>query len=304
MKKVLLTLCILTLGLGMVIEDAEARRMGGGRSFGMQRNNTATPQRQATPPTAAPQQNAATPGRQQAAPGAPAATPKRSGWMGPIAGLAAGLGLAALASYLGFGEGLANFMMIALLAIVAVVVFRLIFRKAAPQQSAPLQYAGAGTPNTADAPPPSHFSGGSFTAPEAGTPEAATSSGSPIPADFDVPGFLRVAKVNFVRLQAAHDAGNLEDIREFTSPEVFAEIKLDMGERPQGSTQQTDVVTLEAELLGLETEENRYIASVRFHGMIREESESAAQPFNEIWHLTKPVSGNQGWTIAGIQQVQ
>lgn len=302
MKKVLLTLCILTLGLGMVIEDAEAKRMGGGRSFGMQRNNTATPQRQATPPTAAPQQNAATPGRQQAAPGAAAATPKRSGWMGPIAGLAAGLGLAALASHLGFGEGLANFMMIALLAIVAVVVFRLIFRKAAPpQQSAPLQYAGAGAPNTGDAPPPNNFSGGSFAAPEASASEATPSS---IPADFDVPGFLRIAKVNFVRLQAANDAGNLEDIREFTSPEVFAEIKLDVGERPQGSIQQTDVVTLEAELLSLETEENRYIASVRFHGMIREKSESAAQPFDEIWHLTKPVSGNLGWTIAGIQQVQ
>lgn len=303
MKKVLLTLCILTLGLGMVIEDAEARRMGGGRSFGMQRNNTVTPQRQATPPTAAPQQNAATPGRQQAAPGAAAATPKRSGWMGPIAGLAAGLGLAALASYLGFGEGLANFMMIALLVIVAVVVFRLIFRKAAPQKSTPLQYAGAGSPNTVDTPPPNNFSGGSFAAPDSNAPEANASNAS-IPADFDVPGFLRVAKVNFVRLQAAHDAGNLEDIREFTSPEVFAEIKLDMAERQQGSVQQTDVVTLEAELLSLETEENRYIASVRFHGMIREESESAALPFDEIWHLTKPVSGNLGWTIAGIQQVQ
>jgi predicted lipid-binding transport protein (Tim44 family) len=84
---------------------------------------------------------------------------------------------------------------------------------------------------------------------------------------------------------------------------VFAEIKLQLDERGRGA-QQTDVVQLDAELLGLETEEARHVASVRFHGLIREEADGQPAPFNEIWHLTKPKDGSSGWVIAGIQQVQ
>ena len=123
-----------------------------------------------------------------------------------------------------------------------------------------------------------------------------------IPAGFDSEGFLRIAKVNFVRLQAANDAKNMDDIREFVAPEMFAEIKMEMAER--GNTpQQTDVVTLNAELLEVVTEGNRHVASVHFSGMIREVAGTAATPFNEVWNLSKPVSGDKGWLISGIQQL-
>lgn len=297
MRKFLLVLSVVTLSLGLTIADAEAKRLGGGKSLGMQRESAT--QRAATPPEAP--RNATAPAAAPA-PAAAGAAPKRN-WLGPVAGLAAGLGLAALASHFGFGEELANFLMIALLAMAAIFVVRLLMRRSKPAPAAePLRYAGAGSASAGNS------VGGipaaqRFDAPlGAGTAAPATQLAPAIPADFDVDGFLRVAKLNFVRLQAANDTGNIADLREFLSPELFAETKLEIEER-HGAQQQTDVVTLEARLLEVVTENDRHIASVRFSGMIREEADGAAQPFDEVWNLSKPVSGERGWSVAGIQQL-
>jgi predicted lipid-binding transport protein (Tim44 family) len=288
MKRLLIAGFLAVVALGLAVGDAEAARLGGGRSVGMQRQSVApkpvAPAQQATP--AAPTAPAAT----------PAAAPKRN-WLGPIAGLAAGLGIAALLSHFGMGEGMANILMIALLVMAAVFVFKLLMRRnAAPgvtRDNEPLQYAGnvnpAGTATPLAAAP---FGGAAAIA----TPAAR------VPAGFDREGFLRVAKVNFVRLQAANDAGNMDDVREFVGPELFAEIKMQMDERGK-APQQTDVVTLNAELLEVTTEGNRHIASVHFSGMIREAAGAAATPFDEVWNLSKPTEGGQGWIVAGIQQV-
>jgi len=295
-KRFLVALAVCAFSFGLMVEDAEARRFGGGRSMGMQRQ--ATPQKAAPAPT-----NTASPA---------AAAPKRN-WMGPLAGLAAGLGIAALLSHFGLGEGMANLVMIALLAMAAFFVFKLLLRRKAASATGsgqrPLGYAGAG--GTA-AEPAQRFDARQELAGSAGGGQPGQSFGAVeklsaqtpahIPADFDVEGFLRVAKLNFVRLQAANDAGNMEDIREFVSPEVFAEIKLQMGERHE-ATQQTDVVTVDAELLEVVTEGTRHIASVRMNGMIREEADTAAVAFDEVWNLSKPVDGSGGWVVAGIQQV-
>lgn len=122
-----------------------------------------------------------------------------------------------------------------------------------------------------------------------------------VPTDFDTQGFLRHAKTYFIRLQAAWDKADQQDIRSFTTPEMFAEIKMQIQER--GATgNHTDVVTLDAELLGIETVADEYLASVRFTGMIRESEHATAEPFTEIWNLSKPVTGDTGWLLAGIQQ--
>ena len=221
--------------------------------------------------------------------------------MGPLAGLAAGIGLAALASHLGFGEELASFMMIALLVVGALVLWRMFARRksAAPQQG--MQYAGAAAGRPAYAPPQAQ----PFDAPAAGSAAAtaATSAPAHVPADFDVAGFLRQAKLNFVRLQAANDAGDVEDIRSFTTPEVFAEIRMQIQERGS-EPQSTDVVQVEAVLLDVSTEDTQYVASVRFYGLIREQADASPESFDEVWHLSKPVSGDRGWLIAGIQQME
>jgi predicted lipid-binding transport protein (Tim44 family) len=293
MKKLLSLLAVvLTLGLTTVAMDAEAKRMGGGKSLGMQR--------QASPPVKAPD---ATPNAAPAAGAAAgaAAAPKRN-WMGPLAGLAAGLGLAALASHLGFGEGFANMLMIGLLVMVAFAAFRFFMAKRAASQGGGMAYAGAGAGqgnpgNTFRMP---STSGGS--APVAGgSMIGANLQGAQprIPADFDVAAFERNAKVNYIRLQAANDTGNLDDIRQFTSPEMFAELQMDIRDR-NGATQHTDVMSLNAQVLEVAEEGVMYVVSVRFTGELREEG--VVGPLDEIWHLTKPRQGNGGWTLAGIQQ--
>lgn len=284
MKKLLMAVFMSFVALGLSVGDAEARRLGGGKSVGMQR--------QAAPAPTAPAQQA-TPAKPTSPAAAPATAPKRN-WLGPIAGLAAGLGLAALFSHLGLGEGMANVVMIALLVMAALFLFRMLFRRNASGAQAanpPMQYAGMG--GQAPVAPSAELAGGGA---------APVATGARIPADFDVDAFVRVAKLNFVRMQAANDSGNVDDIREFTSPEVFAEIRLQLDERGSAS-QQTDVVRLDAELLEVVTEGNQHIASVRFSGLIREEADAQAAPFVEVWNLAKPVSGDKGWVVAGIQQL-
>lgn len=298
MKRWLLALSLALCSLALLPSVADAKRLGGGGSSGMQRSLPARSTPDSLP--AKPAQNAAAPAPATPAAPAAAAAPKRS-WMGPIAGLAAGLGLAALASHFGFGGELANIMMIALLAMVAVVVVRLLMRRFAsngPARSG-MQLAGAGAPlpsggtgwNNAPAQPAASSSLAS-----------AGASSAPVSADFDAAGFERIAKMIFIRMQAANDSADLNDLRAFTTPELFASIRLDLQERGN-APQQTDVVQIDAEVLDVAQESERQIVSVRFHGLVRELRDSGATPFDEVWHLVRPRDGSREWAIAGIQQM-
>ena len=153
---------------------------------------------------------------------------------------------------------------------------------------------GSGAPAPASCAP----AGGADAAAATAAPVFAAAS---VPAGFDTAAFERIAKMIFIRLQAANDAGDLNDLRTFTTPELFAVVKLELQERGT-ATQQTDVVRVDAQVLEVASEADRQIVSVRFHGLIREESEGVAQPFDEIWHLVKPADGSREWAIAGIQQ--
>ncbi len=303
MKKFLsLIAVVLTLGISTLALDAEAaKRMGGGKSMGTQRN--ASPDK--APGTTAAQAPAAA---AAAAPAAAAAS-KRS-WMGPLAGLAAGLGLAALASHLGFGDELASMVMFGLLAfgIMAAVGFFMRKRAQARQGGAAnqdgLAYAGANPQGDASAQPSQAYK---VAMPAGGSMIGSALGGSPatagtLPADFDAAGFERNAKVNFIRLQAANDAGNVEDIRQFTTPEMFAELKMALAERGT-ATQKTDVVSIEAKVIDVEEDADRYVVSVRFDGVLRDDSGSADESFSEVWHLTKSRQANSGWLLSGIQQI-
>ncbi len=298
---VLLTAASFTLML--IAPDADARRLSGGRSFGKQSSSAS-------------QQQAAPPARQAAT--APASTPPAAAqpagnrWMGPLTGLAAGLGIAALMSHLGLGEAMAqllgNALLIGLAVMAGMFVWRMLRRSTPALAGArPLQ------PGFATATPQTAHSGqmsvlgtplpGSSVAPLTTPAVSAADSSWGVPADFDTAGFLRVAKVQFIRMQAASDEKNLADIREFTTPEVFAEIKLQLDE-DQGKGGKTDIMDLDAALLGIETGSTEYLASVRFSGSLREEGQDSPAPFMEVWNLSKPVKGRGGWLLAGIQQVQ
>jgi predicted lipid-binding transport protein (Tim44 family) len=300
------------LAVTFVSETADAKRLGGGRPAGMQR---AAPDK---PAQATPAPNNAQ-GTQSAAPNAPttpaagaapatagaaaAAAPKRS-WLGPVAGLAAGLGLAALFSHLGLGDELASFMMLMLLAVVAIVVIRFLMRRFA-SNSAPARPAMAGAAAGGGSSPiawqPAARTGAALAATPATNGAATLAAPAALPADFDAAAFQRIAKMIFIRLQAANDSSDVNDLRAFTTPELFASLRLDLQERG-GVAQQTDVVRLDAELLDYAQENNQQIVSVRFHGLIREESNGGAAPFDEVWHLVKPTDGSREWAIAGIAQ--
>ncbi len=271
MKSFLLALFTVFITFALVTPDAEARRMGGGRSSGMQRQ--ATPQQAPRQPTAAPN-----------------AAPQKRSWMGPLAGLAAGLGLAALASHFGFGEEMANMLMLALLALVVFMAVRWFMnRNRRPQ---PMQYAAngpmGGAMNRFDPQPEAMAGGSASTAAPAAT----------LPAGFDHEAFVRLAKITFIRMQAAHDAGNLNDLRDFLSPEMFAEVQLDIEGR-HNTASQTDVLNLEAEVADWAEEGRRQVVSVRYSGQLREDG--AETPLNEVWHLVRE-DGAERWVVAGIQQ--
>lgn len=284
MKRLLLAVSAFFLTAVFVVEDAEARRFGGGRSVGTQRQ--ALPQKPAQPPAA-----------QQAAPAQPAAAAaaqKSSPWKGALLGLAAGLGLAWL-----LGDHLGSIMMAVLLGLAAVVVVSLIARAfTKPRaQSAPggLQYAGLGN-ETVAAPPPSQAAGG------VAVPSFQSQFTPKVPANFNADAFLREAKKSFLALQVANDRGDVGGIRELVTDEMYTHLKQDLDERG-GARQHTDVVTLDASLLELVTESGMHWASIRFSGLIREEEGQAPQQFEEIWSLQKPEAGDAGWMLAGIQQV-
>ena len=298
MKKLLSVLAVV-LGLGMATMSAPeaeaAKRMGAGKSMGTQRQ--ASPDK----PAAAPTQNAAA----GAAPAA-AAKPNRS-WMGPLAGIAAGLGLAALASHFGFGEELASIMMFALLAMVVMAAAAYFMRKRMANKLAPLGAGASGGVNPFQAGNQAQASTPAYKVEHAPVGGSMIGSGlgasaSSIPADFDTAAFERNAKVNFIRLQAANDAGNLEDIRAFTTPQMFAELKMDLSERGS-EPQKYEVNQIDARVLEVETQADSYVVSVRFTGTMHDSVSKTTDGFDEIWHLTKPRQGEGGWLLSGIQQM-
>jgi predicted lipid-binding transport protein (Tim44 family) len=279
---------------------ADAARIGGGRSFGMQRS--IAPPAPRTAPSAGTMSGPAANPVMPAKPGATAAQPagaaaaagaQRSGmsrFLGPIAGLAAGLGLAALFSHLGLSEGLGSLLLVGLLIFAAVALLRAFAARRAP---AP-QYAGNASPARSP-----------YDTRREPVMGAAWGSGNAVqdnryPPGFEPAPFVAQAKQQFRRLQAAYDRGDRSLLADVTTPEMQAEIMRDLEERR--AVGPTEVITLDADVVEVVQEGDRYVASVRFYGTLREDGQPTTQPFDEMWHLVKPADGSSGWLLAGIQQ--
>lgn len=310
MKKYLLIMMLAFGALSMVATEVAAKRMGGGGSFGRQSQGVSR-QAPSQSSQAASQARPATP----AAAPAPGVTPPKpaSPWRGMLGGALLGLGLGAMLSHFGLGGAMASMistlLMVGLLAAAAFFIYRM-FKRKTDDGSKP-GYAGGYDAGSADSNSRNYTPEiGSRIEPVAqpaalqSVPLASGAAAAPfgVPADFDVPGFLRNSKTYFIRLQAAWDKADINDIREFTSSEMFAELRLQIQERG-ASANVTDVVKLDAELMGVETVGGDYLASVKFSGMIKESENAPAEPFAEAWNLSKPTSGQGGWILAGIQQL-
>jgi predicted lipid-binding transport protein (Tim44 family) len=323
---------VLVAMLAFAHVDADARRMGGGKSMGQQSGNVT--QRQATP-AQAPGNNATAPAQAQrpAAPAAAAAAPKKP-WGAMLGGLAAGLGLAWLAHSLGLGEAFANMLLIglAIMAVLAIVGFVMRRKSAAAQQPAQSPFAFQGAGNTAPQAPVSAPVAPQYNPEKVGNdasarpweqdaaPVAAAAGGSMIgaglagsqnwgvPEGFDANGFLEAAKRNFVTLQSAWDRSDINTLRSMMTDDMLSEVKGQLQDREQHregvQPNQTDVVMLEAQLLGIEDLGHAYMASVEFSGMIREEAHAGPSPFREVWNMSKPKDGSSGWLVSGLQALQ
>ncbi|MDW8468175.1 MAG: Tim44-like domain-containing protein [Burkholderiales bacterium] len=298
MKRTVLGILVAATSAAFLVAEAEAKRLGGGRSVGAQRSVTAAP------PAAAPAKPA-----QQAQPAAPtqahAAAPAAQGpvaqpqgasglarWMPVLGGLALGGALGWLLGANGLAGLAVGILLVGLIIVAVAFALRALLRRAPAAQ--PVQYAGLGA-ETVVAPPPSQMT-------DREPLSAAAAARTNVPADFDVAAFLRNARFNFMRLQAANDEGDLDELREFTTPELFEALRRDIEARG-GARQRTDITALHAELLEVGTEGDRHWASVRFSGMVREAPGAAAEGFEEVWNLVKPADGSSGWLLAGIQQM-
>jgi len=304
------------LTLAAVTFDAEAARIGKGSSAGRQSTNVTT-QKSAQPAAASSTttQRAAAPAAATAGTAAAGAAAKTgaSRWLGPLAGIAAGLGIAALLSHLGLGGALADFLVIALIA--GAVIFGVMFimrRMRGPQPAA--QGAGAGSPNAntmwreSSQPAPDAQQApvalpasatGSMSAAGFGSDAPAPDQNWFIPVDFGTQRFLSEAKKQFVSIQKVWDSGNISEMRNFLTDDLMKELQAQLSGRIEEN--HTEVVLLNAELLGIEKVSDGHLASVRFSGMLREQAGAEAFRFEEVWNLFKPEQG--GWLLAGIQQV-
>ena len=326
---------VLAVTLTLAGTAADAKRLGGGSSFGKQSPNVT--QRQAPAGNSAATNSAAKPATPAATP-APVA-PKRP-WGAMLGGLAAGLGLAWLASSLGLGGAFSQIIMFALLALVVMVVIGFIMRKlkggatnapgATPSQR-PFAFQGAGGAANATTPKnysPEHVGNDSSARPwerspmafDANKQDGAASAGGSqigsalggsqawgIPAGFDAEGFLKACKANFVTLQDAWDRSDIQNLRAMMTDDMLEQIKAQLADREShtgGVANKTAVVMLDAQLLGIEEMSDVYMASVEFSGMIREDASAGASPFREVWSMTKPRSGGSGWLVAGVQALQ
>lgn len=317
-------LVVSTVAMVTVTTDAEARRFGGGRSFGSQSGNVMKQRPAVKPPAASSNaQRSATAPSSSAASGAAANTAARSGmsrFMGPLAGIAAGLGLGWLLSQLGLSGAFLEMMSSMLL--IALVIFAIMFlvRRLRRGSMTPAhQNSGASAttfsrdnwqsqvPNASpQARPPFGTSAGADVAEAQG--QAAATSGPEqevdkswfIPADFDTPAFLTNAKEQFRTIQRLWDSGAVDQLSDFLTDDLIAEFKPQILAR-EGRPQKTEVLLLNAELLGIEQVAGGYLASVRYSGMLRESENPEAFRFEEVWNLYK--ADNAGWLLAGIQQM-
>ena len=330
MNKLMTLILAGVLALGSLNAEA-ARRMGGGKSIGQQSNQVT--KRDAAPQTpAAPAQNAAPTNAAKPAAAPAAAAPKKP-WGAMLGGLAAGLGLAWLASSLGLGEAFGNILMALLIGVAVMAVIGMIMRArrgGAAQMggNSGLAYQGAGAsaenPATFKQYSPQNVGNDASARPWEGqntrfdSSAAAQTSGSMIgaalggsqswgiPAGFDVDGFVTAAKRNFVTLQDAWDRSDITALRSMMTDAMVVEIRNQLSEREAqfpGQPNKTEVVMLDAQLLGIEEQADAYLASVEFNGMIREDASSGPSPFREVWNMTKSKQGG-GWLVAGVQALQ
>ncbi len=253
---------IALLSFGLFVNEASAKRFGGGRSFGVQRSQSSLFSSNKT-------NNAASLSQKF----------NKNKWGGILGGLLIGGLLGSLFMGHGFASGIMSWLLLG-----AAIYFIINFLRRRQQPAMQAAQAAPFRQNTYNSPFNQYYSGNT---------SSSTTTSNAVSSDF-----LRDAKVAFFRLQAAYDQKNIADLKAFTLPEVFAEIKMQLDERGN-EPNVTEVINLNAELLDVSEQSNSKIASVHFTGTIKENNE--INSLNEIWHFRQLENTNE-WLVGGIQQ--
>jgi predicted lipid-binding transport protein (Tim44 family) len=309
-RNTILTLAALAALTLTLSGHTDAKRMGGGGNLGAQRSIAPQKAAPATAPGngASPSPSQPTAPASATAPNAPTASPAAapsglSRWMGPLAGIAAGLGLAALMSHFGLSEGFGSILLLGLAVFAGIYILRMFLgRRQAPD--APLQYAGApsatiSSPSSASSwriPSTTELAG--QPAPETPTFGVARKT---LPQGFDAATFAREAKRQYIQIQRSYDDADRVALSSVMTAEMVREIGRERDNR--GFHRPTEIVTLDADVLDVSTEDDKYWVSVRFTGLVKEDGEPLPHSVDEVWNLTKPVKGGSGWLLAGISQL-
>ncbi|PJD95850.1 MAG: hypothetical protein CK426_06835 [Legionella sp.] len=263
MRYITSCLLIALLSFGLVINEAAAKRFGGGRSFGMQRSHSSLFSNNKA------QSNHAYTQKQQS----------KSRWGGVLGGLLVGGLLGSLFMGHGFASGIMSWLMLGL---AAFFIMNWLQRRRQPMAQTAASATNSFKANAFN--PFQSFQG-------------STHASASQPVDFVSDSFVRQAKVCFIRLQAAYDQKNLADLQAFTLPEVYAEIQMQLEERGH-EFNKTEVIELHAELLDVSKQAHSTVASVRFTGKLKEND--APQDLNEIWHF-RQINNSKEWLVGGIQ---
>jgi len=288
----------LLIGVCLVLSgmtDAEAKRFGGGSSFGSRPAHNAPFQRSALPPSRTASQQQATAQNQTARQG----MAQRGGMMGMLGSLALG-GLLGALFFGGAFENI-NFMDILVLAGIAYLLYKLFAAKAGAAQQQSYQRSAYGAPSEKMPSAPTGLNTDLL------FKKQAESSGNvqqnKIPAGFDSNAFLAGAKMAYSALQKAWDAKDLAEIRGLTTDKVFAEIQAQI--KASTTDNVTDVLKLEAELLEVREIGSELVAVVLFDAIMREDLNGSTEQIKEIWHFVKPKASVQPkWLLDGIQQLE
>ena len=284
--------------------DADAARLGGGRSFGGKPSYTRSapapqPSRQAPGNQASSRQQ--NPSQTQSASPMGAARPGMGGMLG---GLLAGTLIGSLLFGGGFaGTGMMDILLLAVLAFAGLKLFRFFMsRRTAPaaagSYSRSEDVVTGGHQQSAPGDPWQRLRD-TQAGPAASAAPVADAS---VPAGFDQDDFLRGAKVLFSRLQESWDKRDIDDIATFTTPAILNEVRQQAKADPGPST--TEIMMINANLVSVERDGDDDVATVFFDVLVRENPEAdAPSQVRELWHFIRPSGSTQSWRLDGIQQV-
>ncbi len=301
--KRLFSVMAMVLMVGFLPLEADARKFGGGKSFGKSFKTAPAPKSQPT--------NTNSLNKKNDAPNAAASSSKKGLMAGIFGGLLAGGLLAAM-----FGSGafegfqIMDFLIIAIIAFVLYKIFKSVMAaKSGALNQNKQAYAGGHSQPTQnkgyyhEQPPHQtreNVGGQSGFSGTAGGFSSATDVPHNFPPDFDMPAFISGAREHYRILQEAWNHNQLDKIQEYVTPALYNDLAQER--RSLAGEQHTEVMYVDAEIVRGDFDNRTAQLSLQFSGRYKDSHEGIEEDIQDIWHLERDLTkSNSPWLIVGIQ---